>query len=479
MEKTCIQKQEKVLFEIEHIKGIHYKLVANVSKAIFTKTVFDGGDDPAQCYLGNWINRYKSNNAGINEALNSLSPSHTLLHHAVKKIKTLLSEGNTEAAVNTHIRELTPASEEIMKHFDIIKEEADKAGKIFVLMNEQAMEKSYSKQIEALPLLDKLVEVNAKEIRNAKKIAEEEAARDKMIAVFGMLLGAITALSLGIYLSLSISRPVNRIVEGLFQGAEQVVDAATQIASASQSLAEGASEQAAAVEQTSASISEMVGSALKNAEDSDQTNLSMSQASQAVENAELSINHLSDSMEKISQASASTQKIIKTIDEIAFQTNLLALNSAVEAARAGEAGAGFAVVASEIRSLAMRSAEAARTTAELIDGTVRQIHAGEDIVSDVRDIFENISSRAKDVSRSVSDIAISSKALAEGVGFVNQAITDVNVVIHQNAANAQQCAATSEEMSAQAEVMKQFAAELLVLVKGFHKLRNSERSVHI
>lgn len=479
LEKTGVLNPEKILFEIEHIKGIHYKLVADVSKAIFTKTVFDGGEDPAQCYLGDWINRYKSNNAKINEALNSLAPSHTLFHHTVKKIKTLLSEGDTDAAINAHIHELIPASEDIMKHFDIIKEEADKAGKIFVLMNEQAMEKSYIKQLEALPLLDKLVEVNGKEILYAKEIAEKESVRDKRLSVLGMLIGAITALSLGIWLSLSISRPVNRIVEGLFQGAEQVVDAATQIASASQNLAEGASEQAAAVEQTSASISEMVRSALKNAEDSDQANLSMSEAAHAVESAELSINRLTDSMEKISQASASTQKIIKTIDEIAFQTNLLALNSAVEAARAGGAGAGFAVVASEIRSLAMRSAAAAKSTAELIDGTVRQIHAGDEIVSKARDMFENISSRAKDVGRSVSDIARSSNALAEGIGFVSQAITDVNTVIHQNAANAQQCAATSEEMSAQAEVMKQFASELLVLVRGFHERRNFERSGHI
>ncbi len=470
LEKTGILNPEKLLFELEHIKGEHFRMLAVVSKAIFTKTAFDGGDDPAKCFLGSWISQYKSNNVRINETLKLLAPSHTLFHHTVKRIKGMLSAGDNDAAINIYIQELIPASEDIMKYFDIIKDEADRAGEIIVLMNQQAMDKSYAKQIEALPRLDDLVEVNGNEILKAKKIAEEEAAQDKNLSVIGMLFGTVIALFLGIRMSLSISRPVNRIAEGLFQGAEQVVDASGQIASSSQSLAEGASEQAAAVEQTSASIREMVYTTLKNAEDSDQANISMSETAQAVEDAESSINQLTDSIEKISQASSSTQKIIKTIDDIAFQTNLLALNSAVEAARAGEAGAGFAVVASEIRSLAMRSAKAAKSTAELIEGTVQQIHAGNEIVSEVRNIFENISSRAKDAGKSVSGIAVSSKALAEGIESLSKAITEVNTVIHQNAANAQQCAATSEEMSAQAEQMKAFAVKLLALVSGYRQL---------
>jgi methyl-accepting chemotaxis protein len=175
---------------------------------------------------------------------------------------------------------------------------------------------------------------------------------------------------------------------------------------------------------------------------------------------------LTGSMNAISTASEETRKIVKTIDEIAFQTNLLALNAAVEAARAGEAGAGFAVVADEVRSLAMRAAEAARNTADLIDDTVRKIQGGADLVGKTNDAFTEVDENASEAGHLVAEIASASKEQAEGVELINRAVTEMDKVVQQNAASAEENASASEEMNAQALQMRSYVAELVRLVEG-------------
>ena len=268
----------------------------------------------------------------------------------------------------------------------------------------------------------------------------------------------------GILVVRSITRPVNRAMAGLTEAAEQVVSASGQVASASQSLAEGASEQAASIEETSSSLEEMSSMTKQNADNASTADKLMKESRQMVERANGSMTELTQSMEDISKASDETSKIIKTIDEIAFQTNLLALNAAVEAARAGEAGAGFAVVANEVRNLAMRAAEAAKSTSVLIEGTVKKVKEGSELVERTNTAFAEVSKSAAKVADLVSEIAAASHEQAQGIDQINKAVAEMDKVTQQTAANAEESASASEEMNAQAEQVKEIAAELVRLI---------------
>ncbi|MFZ5774062.1 MAG: methyl-accepting chemotaxis protein [Thermodesulfobacteriota bacterium] len=264
----------------------------------------------------------------------------------------------------------------------------------------------------------------------------------------------------------SIIGPLVVIAGGIDAGSVQVAAASGQIAATSSSLAEGATEQAAAIQETSASMEELAAMTKQNAEHARQMDILMHDAGQVVERGASSMAELTGAMREITTASEETSKIIKTIDEIAFQTNLLALNAAVEAARAGEAGAGFAVVAEEVRNLAMRSAEAARNTADLIETTVGRVRHGGSLVAATEGAFGDIAQSVRRAGALVGEITQASTEQVTGIDQVNTAISEVDSVVQQSAASAEEAAAASEELNGQAEQMKEYVAELVVLING-------------
>jgi methyl-accepting chemotaxis protein len=281
-----------------------------------------------------------------------------------------------------------------------------------------------------------------------------------------LLTGVALVIILLYYIVRSIVNPITRISEGMDTGADQVAAAAGEVSSASQALAEGASEQASGLEETSSSMEEMSSMTKQNADNAGQANTLMLDTSRVVDEANQTMKALTRSMQEISQASEETGKIIKTIDEIAFQTNLLALNAAVEAARAGEAGAGFAVVADEVRNLAMRAAEAARNTSSLIEGTIKKIKSGSEIVGQTNEAFEKLAGGSKKVAELVGEIAAASVEQAQGIEQINKAVSEMDRVVQQNAASSEESASAAEEMNAQAEQMKDYVKELMIIVGG-------------
>jgi methyl-accepting chemotaxis protein len=264
----------------------------------------------------------------------------------------------------------------------------------------------------------------------------------------------------------SVTGGLQRLVGMIGASAEQVGDAAEGFARSSRSQAEGSQEQAATIEETSSSLEELSSMTQQNADHTKHAAQLMSAAKSQVDRAMEDAERMGQAMAEIKQASDQTSKIVKTIDEIAFQTNLLALNAAVEAARAGEAGKGFAVVAEEVRNLALRAAEAAKSTGDLIEDNVTRVGGGVQIVSGLKTALGDVMDSSAKVADLVNEVAAASAEQAQGLEQINTAVTQMNSVTQQNAANAEECASASEEMNSQAESLRVSVKELLALING-------------
>ncbi len=214
-------------------------------------------------------------------------------------------------------------------------------------------------------------------------------------------------------------------------------EAVGQALKVSHELKDSAAGQAASIEETSASLDQISSMTKRNADNTGEADQLMMSAKEAIQKANASMEGLTASMRAITQASEQTQKIVKSIDEIAFQTNLLALNASVEAARAGESGAGFAVVADEVRNLAIRAKDSARDSSKMIDDIVQKVKEGENLVATTSAVFSDVTSSSDKVASLMAEITVASKEQSQGIEQINRAIADINDTTQQNAGNAE------------------------------------------
>jgi methyl-accepting chemotaxis protein len=300
-------------------------------------------------------------------------------------------------------------------------------------------------------------------IDEAMKVLQVVASKDLTVRVKGNYKGDFTKIKD------SLNLAIQNLEEALTQfsmGSEQVTTAAQEISAGSQTLSQGASEQASTLEEISSSLQEMSSMTRQNTHNAKQAQVITEEAKASTARGVDSMKRLSSAIDQIKESSDSTAKIIKTIDEIAFQTNLLALNAAVEAARAGDAGKGFAVVAEEVRNLAMRSAEAAKNTANLIEESVLKAEGGVSINQEVLKNLMEISEQVLKVREVMADIVSASDQQSQGIEQVNTAVIQMNQVTQQTAANAEESASSAEELSSQAVEMKS-------MVKSFQLSKNA------
>lgn len=251
---------------------------------------------------------------------------------------------------------------------------------------------------------------------------------------------------------------LNGTFEGMDQSAGQVAIGANEVSRGAQALAQGATEQSSSVQELSASIAHVNEQIQSNAKNAKHTQELIEETAGLVSTCNGHMDDMLASMHDIDTSSAEIAKIIKVIDDISFQTNILALNAAVEAARAGDAGKGFAVVADEVRNLATKSAEAAKETSALIEGSVEKVQIGNKKAMETADVLKAVVENAQKINANIEEITVASEEQAHSVNEINLGVEQISTVVQTNSATAEESAAASEELSGQADMMKQMLA---------------------
>ncbi len=252
-----------------------------------------------------------------------------------------------------------------------------------------------------------------------------------------------------------MSDNLNDVISSISSAAEQVSSGSRQVSDSSVALSQGATEQASSIEELTSSLEEISAQTRLNAENATQASSLAENVKTIALKGNKHMKEMLNAMDEINDSSSNISKIIKVIDEIAFQTNILALNAAVEAARAGQHGKGFAVVAEEVRNLAARSANAAKETTDMIEGSIHKVEGGTKIANETAEALGLIVEGVAKAADLVGSIAEASNEQAAGIEQINQGIMQVSQVIQANSATSEESAAASEELSSQAEVLSE------------------------
>jgi methyl-accepting chemotaxis protein len=293
-------------------------------------------------------------------------------------------------------------------------------------------------------------------VNEAALVLQRLAARDLVPRVRGAYQGDHA----------KIQQALNAALENLSEAlgavaasAREVAVSSEEVGATSRDLAHGAADQAAALEEVASSMREMAVMTKRNASSAAEARALSDSARASTSDGVTEVGRLADAIDRIRTSAEDTAKIVRTIDEIAFQTNLLALNAAVEAARAGDSGRGFAVVAEEVRNLALRSADAARTTAQLIEESVRSTEAGVQINNHVLAKLSEIDQRVNRVGQVVAEIAAASDEQARGVEHIDRALDGMSVRTQEVAASADESERTSRSLGDQSQALSKLVGE--------------------
>jgi methyl-accepting chemotaxis protein len=465
---------------LAQFRGDHYKLLNDALSMALFGTPIVGGDDPAKCGFGQWLEGEGKDiaNPVFRKTLQELRSIHEKLHQGVARLKERAGRHATREELLEVVRlEIQPAVDQTISLFGILSDEVARIEAVCAKMRQEAMVTVREKQLRCFDLLDRLMADSLAAAEKGRADGEAAAATARIMSVSGIGVGVALALLLGVVLSRMITRPVllgvgaaeglaagdlnqridldqkdeigalaaalrhmigklREIVGQVQAGAENVASGSEELSATTQSLSQGATEQAASVEEISSSMEQMTANIRQNAENAKQTEQIALQTARDAKSGGEAVAKTVTAMKQIAEK-------IRIIEEIARQTNLLALNAAIEAARAGEHGKGFAVVAAEVRKLAERSGNAAGEISELSSSSV-------DIAEKAGELLAHIVPDIQRTAELIQEITASSVEQNAGAEQVNRAIQQLDQVVQQNASASEEMASTAEELSGQA-----------------------------
>ena len=501
-DKSARQEELHVSYtEAANVLSAHYEWRQSLTVAVSFHEEFTGSVDPETCALGKWLNSEssKTDDETIQALIQKVLVPHSYIHEQAAVVNQLIADGQHVEAQGLFQEEILPKTNETIsllnqieeRYNQLIEEDIESIRNfqsialmiiivlfvggivisvIFILATTKAIMKPlHTLRDAANELARGHIQINTSYSID-DEIGELFTAFGHLTSSMGEQAEILDKLADGNYAVAIDSRSdqdtVNQAIQTLCETtnatllkvqdvSRQVNAGAQQMADAATNLATGSTEQAASIEEFTATVSEVQVAAEHNAQNSTQA---LSDVQQVIEVMMQSMGDMAamlKSMSAISDNSNEISSVIKVIDDIAFQTNILALNAAVEAARAGQHGKGFAVVADEVRNLAGKSAEAAKETAALIEKSLQSVNDGNELVEKVNQGLIAVDELMKRNAASVETIQLESGRQRDNMNELTAGMEQISTVVQANSATAEETAASAEEMSAQAAILEE------------------------